>query len=171
MPTGVPMNLVVRVLLPLLAWCSALPAQTTLTGQSAQQSLVRAPAYVFTTSGSFIGIQRDFRINSLWYLPRVEGITPLLPPVCRAESADCFWYPVSMVYDASSATAYAILPQKKSGNPNDPQEWQVIAFVLPAIAVQGHFNLPVCENPRLLLRAKQNELFVNYTLPKPEGAA
>jgi hypothetical protein len=164
------MNLVVRALLPLLIGYGALSAQTVLTGQSAQQAQVRAPAYVFAPSGSFIGIQRDFRINSLWHLSRVEGITPLLPAVCNPNQADCFWYPASMVYDTSTATAFAILPQKQSTNPADPQEWQVIAFVLPAMSVQGHFKLPACENPRLLFRGAQNELFVNYTLPKPEGA-
>jgi hypothetical protein len=164
------MNLVVRIVLFMLAVSSAVEAQTTLSGQSAEQAVVRAPAYVFATSGSFVGIQRDFKINSLWYLPRVEGITPLLPEVCRSERADCFWYPAGMVYDASTATAYAILPQKKSSNPGDPQEWQVIAFQLPAMSVTGHFNLPICENPKLLLRPKQSELFVNYTLPKPENS-
>jgi len=165
------MAMMTRALIAMLALCSALSAQTALSGQSAQEAAVRAPAYVFSTSGAFIGLQRDFKVNSLWHLPRVEGITPLLPAVCSSGDGSCFWYPVSMAYDTSTATAYAILPQKKSSNPAEPQEWQVIAFTLPAMAVTGHINLPQCESPRLLLRPKQNELFVNYTLPKPPADA
>src|SRR5947209_18966105 len=97
MRSGSGMTLAARVLILMLAWCGSLHAQTKLSGQSAQEAIVRAPAYVFATSGSFIGIQRDFKVNSLWHLPRVEGITPLLPPVCKPENAECFWYPVSIV--------------------------------------------------------------------------
>lgn len=167
MSIRVPMNLVVRIVLFMLAAGGALLAQTTLSGQNAEQAVVRAPAYVFATSGSFVGIQRDFKLNSLWYLSRVEGITPLLPPACHPDRADCFWYPASLVYDATTAMAYAVLPQKQSSNPNDPAEWQVIAFRLPEMSVTAHFALPKSENPELLLRPDHQELFVNYTLPKP----
>jgi hypothetical protein len=169
MSIRVPMNLVVRTVLFMLAVCGALRAQTTLSGQSAEQATVRAPAYVFAPSGSFAGIQRDFKLNSLWYLSRVEGITPLLPPACHPDRADCFWYPASIVYDASTAMVYAVLPQKQSSSPNDPAEWQVVAFKLPEMAVVAHFALPNSENPELLLRPDHQELFVNYTLPKPPG--
>lgn len=172
MPIKARMILVARILIAVLAGCGALHAQARLSGQSAQETVVRTPAYVFGPSGAFIGVQRDFTVNSLWHLPRVEGITPLLPPVCPAERADCYWFPESIVYDTSTATAFAVFPQKTLSNSGEPQrEWQVIAFVLPAMSVQGHFNLPMCENPRLLFRPAQNELFVNYTLPKPENAA
>ena len=170
-PIRARMIFVTRILFAVLAGCGALQAQARLSGQSAQEALVRAPAYVFGASGAFIGVQRDFTVNSLWHLPRVEGITPLLPPVCPAERADCDWYPQSIVYDTSTATAFAVLPQKTLPHSGEPQrEWQVMAFLLPAMSVQGHFNLPKCENPALLLRPEQHELFVNYTLPKPQGA-
>src|SRR6267378_3153672 len=123
--SGPPKAMITRAVIAMLALCPALSAQTTLSGQSAQEAAVRAPAYVFSTSGAFIGLQRDFKVNSLWHLPRVEGITPLLPPVCSSGDGSCFWYPVSMAYDTSTATAYAILPQKESSNPAEPQEWQV----------------------------------------------
>lgn len=164
------MILVTRIVIAVLAACGTLPAQSRLSGKSAQEAIVHAPAYVFGTSGAFIGIQRDFTVNSLWHLPRVEGITPLLPPVCPAGRADCYWYPENIVYDTSTATAFAVFPQKALSGSGEPQmEWQVIAFQLPEMAVAGHFPLPKCEHPDLLLRPGHQELFVNYTLPRQQG--
>jgi len=149
-----------------LMLCGTLGAQTRLSGESAEAAIVRAPAYVFGISGAFVGIQRDFTINSLWYLSRVEGITPLLPPACSPRATDCYWRVERIVYDLEEAMVFAVLPQKQGLIPEEMPEWQVVAFQLPEMSVAGHFPLPKCERPDLLLRPGHQELFVNYTLPR-----
>jgi hypothetical protein len=161
------MNQMIKAFSFVLALGCALGAQTRLSGENAEAARVQAPAYVFGTMGSFVGIQHDFTVNSLWYLSRVEGIAPLLPAVCDSGNAHCYWHTASMVYDVEEAMVFAVLPQKQSSDPEEMPQWQVIAFQMPDMTVAGHFQLPKCEEPELLVRPGHQELFVNYTLPKP----
>src|SRR5437773_5680572 len=108
------MGIIVRGFIFGLMSCCALTAQTNLPGARSETAFAHAPAYVFGASGSFVGIQADFKVNSMWYLSRVEGIAPLLPPVCPHGAANCYWRAANMIYDIEEATVFAVLPQKQS---------------------------------------------------------
>jgi hypothetical protein len=115
-------------------------------------------AYFFGDFGTFLKVDtQKMSTVSKWYLSRIDGLAPILPPYFPSPQA--YWLPGELKYDPNNGRLYGVFPKKDL--PED--EGQLVIMQLPLMEAVGRVDFAhVTERPRILLTADGNKLFISY---------
>lgn len=120
-----------------------------------------ASIYLFDeVGGGFLELSTDpWRVSSLWSLEEVAGLAPRVPrgPIDGPRLED-------LAYDPEYQRLFLVLPDDAEVDEDGAKAFRVVLASLPRFDVMAELRLPqkLVVAPRLLLRPRHGELFVQW---------